>query len=284
MNKISLTILFLFFFSKFSTSQNINGVILDSKSKKGIPFANITYKNKRIGASSNINGTFLLKKIPTEDTLIFSAIGYEKKRIHIEVFKKNTSIQLKRKTIKLNEIKIKKKKYKNHTIKNTKGDLKGLFITMRGDQLVTHIENKKSKEGYLKNITLFLKNKKGLKNVDLRLRIYKYNTIRNIPGDDILYENLIFERKGNKTKIDLTKHNIFFPKEGLCVGIEWLDSKNKTNGERILIGPAACINYSKKNTIKTWSSYRGRNWDNPKGALIYGEKIANLKIIAEILI
>ncbi|MBN2275053.1 MAG: carboxypeptidase-like regulatory domain-containing protein, partial [Bacteroidales bacterium] len=56
----------------------IRGVVLDKKSKKPLPYANVFIVNKSLGTITNASGNFRLKlaDIPPEDTLGVSYIGY----------------------------------------------------------------------------------------------------------------------------------------------------------------------------------------------------------------
>jgi len=56
----------------------IRGVVLDKKSRKPLPYANVFIVNKSAGTITNASGAFMLKlsDIPPEDTLGVSYIGY----------------------------------------------------------------------------------------------------------------------------------------------------------------------------------------------------------------
>jgi len=72
-------------------SQFIQGVLLDSKSKVSIPYANV-YFNKYNATVSDIKGNFILnfKRNNAEDTLFISCIGYNRKVILLKDLNQNT--------------------------------------------------------------------------------------------------------------------------------------------------------------------------------------------------
>lgn len=103
----------LLFSSSILYSQVINGRIFDSE-KKPIFAANIFLQSKQsIGTTSNFEGLFKLlvnmnREIMETDTIIFSRIGYQIKKIPLkEIFKKDFfDIQLIEQNISLNEVKV----------------------------------------------------------------------------------------------------------------------------------------------------------------------------------
>jgi len=69
-----------------ASARPISGAIRDAQTKQGIPYVNIGVLHKGIGTVSDENGLFSLNlenALPT-DTLVFSRIGYEPRRIILE--------------------------------------------------------------------------------------------------------------------------------------------------------------------------------------------------------
>ena len=66
----------------------------------------------------------------------------------------------------------------------------------------------------------------------------------------------------NKTKkfnIEILDKNIIFPKDGICIGIEWLNNKNIKTKKVYKLGPS--IAYTRdSNKEYTWGNYRGKGW------------------------
>lgn len=58
----------------------IKGLIIDSKSKKGVGFAHIYKEGTNIGCICDYEGNFVLKHLKTiPDSLTISCVGYESK-------------------------------------------------------------------------------------------------------------------------------------------------------------------------------------------------------------
>lgn len=94
-------------FANLSAQQvSVSGTVFNSETKETIPGISVYVKNTIIGTTTNNNGEFLLKKIPSDSAIIiFSFIGFEKKEIAISNnSKKNIQIELFPSTISLKEV------------------------------------------------------------------------------------------------------------------------------------------------------------------------------------
>ena len=117
MNKrISLTIAFLvLYFCAFSQLDfNISGKIVDSKSKKGIPFAYVRLDGYSIGTVSDENGFFKVKieEKYSKTNIVFSYLGYKNHQLSVLEASKNQNqiIKLVQTTSELEEIVVKAEK------------------------------------------------------------------------------------------------------------------------------------------------------------------------------
>ena len=99
-----LSIVFLFLtFSLFSQS-NLQGLVLDAKTREALPYCAIAIKYKVSGCLTNEEGIFQLTAHAEKDTFLISYIGYQSKQIAVSEFVKNTVILLDRKESLLNEV------------------------------------------------------------------------------------------------------------------------------------------------------------------------------------
>jgi hypothetical protein len=104
-----LVIAFLLSVSPSLFSQEvIDGTVIDSKTKKPVEYVNIGFIGKNIGTVSDVNGAFSIsiEEQLSDDSILFSCIGYESRFIHVEDLKNNKSgdVFLSEKLIKLNEV------------------------------------------------------------------------------------------------------------------------------------------------------------------------------------
>lgn len=97
--------LILFFFCTFSLQAQfqINGIVKDATTQKGLPFASIL-SSDGINTISDVDGKFSLSSKNTISFLTVSYIGYQQKSIPIDNAKKFHRIALVQKTNSLNEV------------------------------------------------------------------------------------------------------------------------------------------------------------------------------------
>ncbi|MFM7024290.1 MAG: DUF5686 family protein [Flavobacteriales bacterium] len=111
--KLRYTLLLLCTFSfHLAISQIVlSGIVKDSETKLGIPYANLFLIQKKYGTACNEEGKFFIATA-APDTLLISMAGYEPKRIFFSSSNDNFTIVLKKKESEIKTIEIKKKKKK----------------------------------------------------------------------------------------------------------------------------------------------------------------------------
>jgi len=78
---------------------------------------------------------------------------------------------------------------------------------------------------YLKSVIIY---SRDINKGKFNLRIYSFDTIKIIPIDELIHENIIVNTKlslfgqPKPIEFDLSKYKIIFPKSGIFIGIEWL--------------------------------------------------------------
>lgn len=261
-------IFILFFFPIVNYSQIFYGYVKDSVTSEPLTYANIVFSNKNIGTYSDEKGYFNVQKNYSSDvdTLIISSVGYDTKKIPLKSYKSNETINLNinlsQTSITLEEVVIKPKfdiQYSEYNLGEKKIDNVSLS-SLIGNQIATFIINPYKKEGKVNGLVLHLKKVKNIKKTaQFNIKFYDYDLLHDKPGNIISSQNLIINPKNStyKIKIDLKDYNIKFPKEGICVAIEFvsLDESIKYNE---IIGPALVFtNSTEKNT---WFGYRDKGW------------------------
>ena len=267
MKRIILFLTLSICLNNYSQEVIFNGKVLDSFTEQPIPFCNFVMLNKRIGTSSGVNGDFeLVLAKGINDSIKISSLGYYQKTISLKEinYDLNNEIFLHRKNTELEEViinTISKTFNKKVRLGNTKEE-NITFTSSFGDEISVLIKNPYKITGKLKSIKLFLKKTKKADYVaNLNIKFYKYDINNNIPGEEIYQKNLIIAPK-NKTKkfnIEILDKNIIFPKDGICIGIEWLNNKNIKTKKVYKLGPS--IAYTRdSNKEYTWGNYRGKGW------------------------
>lgn len=102
-NFILLIIFIAIAFSAKAQSYQINGKVIDSKSKEPLAFVNITINDGQYGGTTDIDGVFRLQSKQQIHLLNFSYIGYESKYLPI-YNTKSIIVELESKSVELEEV------------------------------------------------------------------------------------------------------------------------------------------------------------------------------------
>lgn len=111
-----LIVLFFFFSISLQAQFQINGIVKDSDTKKGLPFASITTEN---GASTiaDVDGKFYFTLVVQPETLTVSYVGYTKKTISLYETKNFSIVLLSPKTAAIKEVVISNENPANEIIR-----------------------------------------------------------------------------------------------------------------------------------------------------------------------
>lgn len=265
--KLLIRILFLLIVQS-TYSQTLEGKVIDSVTNQPIEYANITLVTKNKGVYANVNGNYnfdISKHL--YDTLKVSSIGYNSKLIILDKFenKKNIKldISLSQKITQLDEVvlNLKKKKYnKKYTIGEDK-ESNAAVSSLIGYETCVLIENPFSKEGKLDEIYIKLRKRKNSQFIaSLNIKFYSFDKINQKPGYELYTKNLIVKPKNRNytLNINVKDIDIYLPKEGMCIGVEFIDPNNESKKYDV-IGPMYRFTYSTEENL-TWSKYRGKDW------------------------
>jgi hypothetical protein len=206
-------------------SAQIRGTVFDKTTEKPVQYANVFIKDQMIGATSDLNGTFIINQATRQSILIVSAIGYDSQVIIPK--DDNIKIELIPRIYELPEIKVTPKKRTTKLIVDS--NKKALVTTAISPMgyypwIVTKYFN--FFPNY--NSTPILKQIQIMTVCHLDSAIFNLRLIaaddKGEPGSDLLSNNMIITvKKGDKNvTVNLADFRIFFPKNGFFVAIEWL--------------------------------------------------------------
>ncbi len=102
----TIFLVFLIFSTISANAVSISGKVINSDTKETLPGVSVFVKNTVLGTSSDINGNFQLKNIPTDSiTVVFSFVGFEMQEVNILNNKPDTiNIELHPSSIALQEV------------------------------------------------------------------------------------------------------------------------------------------------------------------------------------
>ncbi|MCL2683472.1 MAG: carboxypeptidase-like regulatory domain-containing protein [Bacteroidales bacterium] len=222
-------------------AQNVSGYVR-SENGEGVPFVSIYLKGKNIGITSNIDGHYILPSsilTETNDTLIFSSIGFETQKISVPIFKQRTSagqtnIVLKTNSILLAEVVIRAKNHKPKDyglfhLRSAPARYDYLFPSSR---VMVFVENTDGTDKIIQTVNIRMScrdtDRSKHPNKDRKLRVFFYQKTESgfqnikVADDDIL----ITDFSKIRIRHDVSKYRIPFPKEGIYVGFEWVGETN----------------------------------------------------------
>lgn len=218
--KTSFILIFLFTFN-LCTAQ-LQSSVVDSKTKKGIPYVNIWIENENIGTTSDELGKFNLET-DNSKTIVFSAIGYETKKVLSSSIK--SYVELSPLIIELDEVVINPKQPESLIIGGFKKSKIDFYFACGNVPWVSarYFEYKENynETPYLKTIKILTKS--DVNNATFNIRLYSVDE-NGKPQSYIYNRNIIGYAKKRKkiTQVDVSKLHIKFPRNGLFIAIEWL--------------------------------------------------------------
>lgn len=222
MNKLIILLLLI---SQFISAQ-VKGVVMDSISKKPIPYVNIWVQNENIGTTSEENGTFIINATESNKNLIFSALGFEKKIVKAV---NASAVKLNPIAYQLEEVVLSRRK-----------QTKELEIGKIPDAIFEAFDNgpridvkffpyltSYSRTKYIKKVLLLTDNR--IESATIKIHFYSVDA-NGFPAEELLKKDFVVSvQKGVlKTRFDVSDFNLKMPKNGLFVGVEkLLIEKNK---------------------------------------------------------
>ncbi|MCM5662383.1 carboxypeptidase-like regulatory domain-containing protein [Galbibacter mesophilus] len=109
MKHILIFTTFFFVFGNTVVAQRtIEGKVIDSETKKAIPYVNVGIENKNFGTISKEDGSFSLKikseLIDENPTVVFSSLGYKTQKIPTHVIEESNIVSMSPEAIQLEEV------------------------------------------------------------------------------------------------------------------------------------------------------------------------------------
>jgi len=224
----------------------IQGKVLEQYSNTPISYVNIGILNSSVGTISNQDGTFLIK-IPADhlkDTVIFSALGYMRKYIPVQLLQDNKplTIILNLKAEILSEVIVssKKEKKKEFDLGNRyyKGGLNmsSAEDATAGASVSLLIQNKYPSFYDDLIYPVFLKNAKvriadnTTGDFKIRVRLYDVDSLTGLPGNDLLNESIVLESEMKKGWLNFNLLGYNLQVSGpFFIAFEWIMEEEERN-------------------------------------------------------
>ncbi len=240
--KIAMTPKFLFILITVSCicmsaigQSTIKGVVLDKDTKEVLPFVNIGIRQKNIGTSSLIDGTFSIQ-IPTRnenDTLTISMVGYYDLNMPIKniTTSDKSTFQLKIKTIDLQQgvVSTRKLVEQKFGIKNNKALIHFLDGSTNQNDIfeIAQLINLDTTISKITSVNLHINNPRKDSGI-FRINFYQFDGVR--PGERIIEKSIVQKKdiKEGWLRFDLSAYDIHLSGR-FVVAIEFIPTPMKNN-------------------------------------------------------
>lgn len=213
----------------------IKGIVAGQESKAPLSFVNIGIKNKNVGTSSQLNGSFsiTLKTQHENDTLTFSLVGYTTIQVPVEhiISTQQNTFLLPLKETELTEVSIKsnalmEKKFgikkRNPLINfidasNNQNDIFEIAQLIRFDTSLSKVTS----------VNLLISSPRK-DSATFRINFYRFDG--NRPGERIVEKSIVQTKKIDEgwLKFDISKNNIYL-KGNFIIALEFIPSLHKTD-------------------------------------------------------
>lgn len=188
-----------------------------------------------------------------------------RKVINPNSYESEMHIALSQKALALNEVVIdyKKKKYSGTKRLGLSRKYKVQKSIPFGLEFCSYIENPNYKEGKVKAVYLDLKKEKEFDyQASYNIRFYEYDELEKKPGKELYGQNILVypDNKTYELKINVDSLNIAFPQNGICVGVEVINTRYEGKLKSMaVIAPRILFTHTDRKLI-TWDRYRSKEW------------------------
>lgn len=226
--------------------QVLEGLLVEEKTSRPVPYANIGIPNTPVGTISNGDGTFHLE-IPAKyksDTVLFSALGFERVSFAISGFGRNENLRitLREQATMLKHVTVtsaKQKAVRAADLGQRFSNVGSIYLDSMaaGSAMALLIENKPP--SYFPDlVTPYYISRAKLRisynNLDLfkiRIRFLSVDSSTGLPAKDLLDESIVMSSRMRKgwLNFDLEKYRVRIHQPRFFVVFEWiLEDEDRT--------------------------------------------------------
>lgn len=232
MTKLFAIILSMAFAGTLSAQEKVISSQIVDEMGQGIAYVAIGIPAKQFGTNTFEDGSFILP-VSEEymgDSLLISAIGYERKQVSYQWIRENqpSEIILKMSPIALplvtirstrlveRKLGIKRKGSRNNF--SLGSPLKGLTVAMRFEEIEKPVR--------IKEVFVSI-GKLNMDSVQLRCRFFAVDSVTGLPGEDLLQDNLIQTFGTKRAILKFEIEEAFWLDQDFYVGFEWVMTKQQ---------------------------------------------------------
>ena len=222
---ILLSLLTLLTFTCNIKAQKVSGIVVDAQSGQGLPYVNVFYDGKGVGAMSDINGNFTVPYHKGWTQLSFSSVGFKKKIVTISGPMNGLTVKLDMDALVIKGVSVKGKRKKYNRKDNPAVELMRKVIEAKKDYDLRKSHDYFSYQKYVKRTLAFNDfTEKALNDEHFKKMPFLKNRVETSPETgklilpisvDEVFSKRIYKKDGNvdKTIIEAKKNtgiNEFF--------------------------------------------------------------------------
>ena len=222
---ILLSLLTLLTFTCNIKAQKVSGIVVDAQSGQGLPYVNVFYDGKGVGAMSDINGNFTVPYHKGWTQLSFSSVGFKKKIVTISGPMNGLTVKLDMAALVIKGVSVKGKRKKYNRKDNPAVELMRKVIEAKKDYDLRKSHDYFSYQKYVKRTLAFNDfTEKALNDEHFKKMPFLKNRVETSPETgklilpisvDEVFSKRIYKKDGNvdKTIIEAKKNtgiNEFF--------------------------------------------------------------------------
>ena len=270
------------------------GHVLDHKTKKPIPFVNLSFLNTLKGTSTDEKGHFFLD-LPTpflEKQVHISSLGYNDTIVVAKDIFKAKRFEMVEESFELEEVVV-SGSFGSSDVLNPISSYSltsGFSSSSTPWVLVLYFPNIGAQEKYIDKVTVFFQKNNKFKRPTskFRLRIYDVDSKTKKPNNDILRKSIVLESDVEEdfVSIDLGALHLKIPESGIYIGVEWLfvpynwyrntvkDPISKKNMVEDRFAPTFGAVYNKNQNYKAmvygmgeWTDFKVKSKDNTENLI-----------------
>ncbi len=275
------TILFVLSIAFVYSKDIIKLYVCEQGTGQLLPRANVLVKGQKRGTATDKKGFFELSVLP-KDSLKISHIGYATKLIATKNITKNDTVFLRKQSYEISSVTV-RPKIQNRSYTQRIGVFskkKGHSWALKeGSQLAFFINNPLKRVVLIRKLYFQLKRSRKY-GCDITLRIMDRNPRTLAPQNDLVDREIFVDRLNLRkaNKIDVESYNIFLPKEGAYLVIEWAGKVDKKAKLPIVVGHST----TQIRETPIWLNYRNYKW-NPYPRDIYLDSCPVLNFSMEVI-
>ncbi|MEP5613421.1 MAG: carboxypeptidase-like regulatory domain-containing protein [Cyclobacteriaceae bacterium] len=231
MNRITILLSLIISFC-IADAQNlaVESQVVD-ETGAGVPFAAVGIVAKNFGTVTFEDGSFSLPKNEDykQDTLIVSAIGFERRKLAYTEFirEKPKTIKLEEKVVQLEEVIVTKKGWKISKIgeKRRKTSSALRFYGPKEGTTLAVLFNEERKSMFIREISIAV-GINNLKDADFRCMLFSADE-QSLPSEQLFKKNIIQKITDEKGTVTFTLPEEFWIDQPFYIGFEWVISREQ---------------------------------------------------------